>query len=262
MKLFTLFMLFSAPLFGGVTDSGLKQISLNDKLRIRAFVEINLKWHQLAHVIYFDNKPMCLTSARLKSPDKQSMDVYWIKGWRAFKKNEHLFPHPNFIFNTEIDEDQEGWKSINLVIVNKRALVKCLNNHLCFFQEVLDEDFSCDWFISELERNKNIFTILKNDERLIGILLGYGKESASVFRNHQILNPDILLSDDANTYCPIDAQAPKGCKFFPIVIMGNPHSEEVQNLMSIYDKELEEFWSVYRNRDPLELFLKCICGES
>ncbi len=60
---------------------------------MRKFVEINFQWHQLSHVIYCDNKPMCLATAYLKSPGKQPMDTFWIKGWKAFKKHEHLFPH-------------------------------------------------------------------------------------------------------------------------------------------------------------------------
>jgi len=243
-----------------VVNDGLKQISLNDKLAIREFVKLNLVWHQASHVIYFDNKPMSLASARLKSPDRQLMDIVWIKGWKAFKRHEHLFPHPNFIFNSEIDEEDDDWKSINLFIINKRALAQCFNYHLHIFQEVLGKICSFNWFVRELENKKSVYEIVKNDERLLGILLGYGEESATIFQHHQTFGLS-NCSSELDLYRPIDAKVPQGCTLFPVVIMGNPHSTEVQSLMSTYEKELEIFWHDYQKQDPLVLFLKCICEE-
>lgn len=255
----SLFFLLTTSLFGGVVYDGLKQVSLNDKLAMEEFIELNLKWHQLSHVIYFDNKPMCFTSARLKSPDKQPMDTFWIKGWKAFKKNEHLFPHSNFIFNCNIDENEDGWKSINLFIINKRALVKCLNNHLHIFQQILGQRCSFDWLVAELESKKSVYEILKNNERLIGILLGYGEESATAF--YQAISSGIGIPPHTSSYCPVEVKTSKGCKLFPIVIMGDPHSAEVQSIISLYEKELDEFWHIYQQQDSLELFFKCICSE-
>lgn len=243
----------------GIVEKGLSQVPLKDKLAMKEFIKINLIWHQLSHVIYFDNKPMCLASARLKSPDKQHMDVLWVKGFRAFIKHEHLFPHPNFIFSYSIDVE-DNWKSINLLIINRRALSRCVENHLSIFQQLLGQQFSFDWLIWELEKRKNFFEILKNDERLIGLLLGYGKEAALAFHEHRTLLSDSHLSS-LDDYCPNDVKVPKGCGMFPIVIMGNPRSKEIADLKFIYEKEANEFWKFCQNQDSLELFLKCICEE-
>ena len=257
--LISLFFLLTSFLYGGVVSDGLKQISLNDKLVMKEFVKQIMQWDAAGHVIFFDNKPVCLTSSRIRSPDKIFMDIIWLKGWKAFKKNEHLFPHPEFIFNCYIDESEKGWKSIKLFIINKTALAKCLNNHLHIFQAVLGKECSFDWLIGELESTKSFYEILKNDERLIGILLGYGEESATAF--YQAINSGVRVPPHTSSYCPVEAKKPKGCKLFPIVIMGNPHSAEVQRLLSTYERELEVFWQIYRKQDSLELFLKCICSE-
>lgn len=257
--LISLFILLTLPLSGGVVSSGLKHVSLHDKLRMKKFVEINFEWHQLSHVVYFNNKPMCFTTAYLRSPDKQPMDTFWIEGWKAFKKNEHLFPHPNFIFNVHIEDSEKDWKSISLFIINKRALIKCFNDHSHIFQQILGSQCTIDWFLSALESQKNIYELLRNDERLLGILLGYGKESAMAF--YQAVNSCDGIPSHTNHYCPVESKTRSGCTLFPVVIMGNPDSLEVQNLISTYERELDEFWCIYRKQDALELFLKCICDE-
>ncbi len=90
--LLILILCLTYPLSGGGIDEGLKQIPTNDRLLMRQFVELNLRLHQASHVIYFDNKPVCLASAWLKSPKRLFKDVLWVKGLNAFKKHEHLFP--------------------------------------------------------------------------------------------------------------------------------------------------------------------------
>ncbi len=257
--LISLFFFFTSPLCGEVVSNGLKRVSLNEKLMMKKFIKHIIQWDAAGHVIFFDNKPACLTSSRIKSPDKMFMDVVWLKGWKSFKKNEHLFPHSNFIFNCDINTNEDGWKSINLFIINKKALIKCLNSHSHIFQTVLGKECSSDWLIRELESEKSVYEVLKNDERLIGILLGYGEESATAF--YQAINSGVRIPPHTSSYSPVEVKTPKGCKLFPIVIMGNSHSAEVQSLLSTYERELDAFWQAYRKQDSLELFLKCICSE-
>jgi len=252
--LITCLCFLTTPLFGGVVDDALRQMPLNDKLFIKEFAKTNFKWNQMAHVIYFDNKPMCLATSWIKSPQKQFMHVSWIKGWQSFKKHEHLFPHPNFIFDAQIESEEDGWKTIKLFIINKRSLLKCFNEHFDLFKFVVGESFSFEWFVCELERGAHIFDLIKNDEELLGILLGYGQESAKAFKNQAGQN----LND---TYCIIDVPMPARCKLFPVALMGNPASSEVKALILDYERELNIFWNVYKQTDPLKLFLECICGE-
>ncbi len=118
---FVVLLLFVAsPLSGGIVDSGLKKISLNDKLLMKHFVETTVRLFQASHVIYFDNKPVCLASTWVNSPQRRFDEILWMRGWHAFKKHEHLFPHPNFIFSFEIDTEDSPWNSASLFIINKR----------------------------------------------------------------------------------------------------------------------------------------------
>ena len=95
----------TTSLFAGVVNDGMKCMSLNDKCLMKEFVKINFQWHQMAHTICFENKPVCLASCWKKSPQRRYSDIRWIKGWKSYKKYEHLLPHPNFIFNIQIDKD-------------------------------------------------------------------------------------------------------------------------------------------------------------
>ena len=261
MKKIQLLLVFLTSLslhcFGNVQDR-LKQIPLHDQLCMRELVKIMMTWNQAGHVLYFNNKPACLASARLKSPDKQFMDVQWIKGWQAFNKHAHLFSHSNFIFNSCITECSDNYKFIELRLINKTALNKCVTENIAAFQELLGESFEVDDFISSLEKNINLLELIKDNHKLLGILLGYGNESACIFHEKWTLTP---YPEETDTYCAIEVRRPPGCKLLPLGFMGNPQSTEVQKLLAVYEKEAEEFWHVYQKKDPLVLFFECVCGE-
>lgn len=166
-SLLLLFLAFMTSIFGDVVDNGLKQLSLNDRMCMKWFFDEAITKDQAAHVIFFNNKPVCFTGPALKHRDKNFKDTLVLRGWHAFKKNENLFPHPNFIFNE------------------------------------------------------------------------YVKESGGDF---------------------IDLKPPKGCKINPVVFMGNPNSPQVKELISTYEKELEEISGTYKQKkDPLKMILEKLC---
>lgn len=240
-------------------SEGLRQIPKQDILLMKEFVKLNFKWNQAAHVIFFQNKPSCLAAAFVKLPDKDFHSLLWIKGWEAFKKHEYLFPHPNFMFISHLEEGgEDDYQTLNLFIINKRALAKCLDRHMPVFQTVVGKHFCYEWFVSELERGRNVDEIIKNDQMLLGILLGYGKESSKAFKDclDQKLQSFFLREDG---YCGNSPEVPEKCDCFPVAFMGNPHSKEVKNLLLEYKQELESFWDMYQKKDPLVLFLEGIC---
>lgn len=254
---FCLFLWVTSSLFGETVEQALKQVSLNDKLLMKKFVKLNIKLNQAAHVVYFENKPMCLVSTRIKSPKLLFNNLLWSKGWMAFKKNEHLFPHLNFIFSSHIHDEKNGWQTMDLFIINKRALSKCLAKHLHIFREVLGQDFAPELFISKLEEDVKINSLINNNEMLLGILLGYGEESSRAYQEMRNKYKG-RTPPHTETYCAINIKTPSMQKIFPIGFLGNPHSTEVESLKSVYEEELDVFWKIYKKKDPLVLFLECI----
>lgn len=251
--------LLTTPLFGGGVEEGMKHISLSERYLLREFAKECFKWDQASHVIFFENKPCSLMCTYAFSPDESLRDLLQLDGWKTFQKYEHLFPHPNFIFQEDV-WSSDGIQKIEVFLFNKRALRKCFDRYLPLFQEVIGPHCSYEWFLSELKAGKSVEDIIKHDQVLLGVLLGYGEESARAFENviEKKLAWYFLRLD---VYCGNSPQVCDECELFSVVFMGNPGSTEVQKLVSTYGEELNQFWEVYKRKDPLVLFLQGICEE-
>ncbi len=256
-----LFLLIVIPsLFGSTVEDKLKYVLLDEKICMRKFFDFAIKFDHAAHVLYFENKPVCLTGVVIKDKHRTFRDVLHLKGWKAFRKNENLFPHDNFIFNECLSVSGD-FKVLDIYIINKPALEKCLHQNMNVFRECLGDEFTSEWFISRLTEGQPIISLVNDNEILLGILLGFGKEASKAY---QVAQEDakMTIPDWSDTYCGIDSKRPNGCKIYPIGFMGNPHSLEVQTLISIYEKELEVFWKYYQTKnDSLLVFLECLCKE-
>lgn len=262
-KLFLFFFLvWTTCLFGSAVEERMKQISLNDRICMKEFFDQAIRHDQTAHVLYFKNKPVCLTYISLKYQDKNFKDILALRGWRAFKKHEHLFPHPNFMFNENLFESGDDCKLLHIYAINKKSLIKCLDEHCILFKKILGQEFSSENFIKKLEEGQPLLALLSGDEELLGVLLGYGEESAHAFKKVRPRCTTTFAPPPTDTYCRIALSCPKGCKISPVVFMGNPHSPEVQQLSSMYEKELEAVWAEYKQlKDPLKMILEKLCEE-
>ena len=255
-------LLWTTSIFGNVVEEGVRQISLNERFCMKAFFDQAIKHNQAAHVLYFMNKPVCITCSALKHKDKTFKDVLALRGWRAFKKHEHLFPHPNFIFSENIFESGNDCKVLHIYVINKKSLSNCLDEHCMLFKKILGQEFSSGHFIEKLEKGRPLPSLLNDNEELLGILLGYGEESAHAFKEVRAQCTETFAPAPTDTYCRIDLNSPQGCEIFPVVFMGNPHSPEVQQLIFTYEKELEDVWEKYKqSKNPLKMVLEQLCSE-
>lgn len=256
--LFFIFILvYGNSVFGSQVDERLKQVSSHDCACMRVFFDQAIKFDQAAHVLFFRSKPVCQIGIALKYRDKTYHDILALKGWNAFKKKEHLFPHPHFLFSESTFEANVDCKILHIYLINKETLKTYLSNHKFTFQEVLGDEFSPEMFIAQLEEGVQLPRLLNNDEMLLGILLGYGEESSLAFREKRAQATAPLT---AETYARIELMRPPGCKIEPVVFMGNSNSIEVKNLISTYEKELETAWMMYhKSRNPLKLALEKLC---
>jgi hypothetical protein len=151
-----IFLLGVIPsLFGNTVEEKLKYIPLDEKICMRKFFDFAIKLDQAVHVLYFDNKPMCLTGIVIKDTHRSFRDVLCLKGWRAFKKNEHLFEHPNFILHECLSGNNEC-RVLDIYIINKLALKKCLQQNICIFKECRGNGFTPEWFTAQLEENRTV----------------------------------------------------------------------------------------------------------
>ncbi len=251
-----LFLGIITSLFGSTVEEGLKRLSLHEKICMRKFFDFAIKMDHLAHVLCFENKPVCFTGVVVKDSHRSFRDILCLKGWMYFNKNEHLFPHPKFLISEELTEGDD-FKILDIYIINKKALKRCLKEHSPIFIDVIGKEFSPEWFIENLEKGRSLPSLINHSDLLLGILLGYGEESSAAF---QEARETAQIPEWTDTYCGIEAKQPKGCKIFPIGFMGNPNSPEVRKTLSSYDVELEEIWQLYQQyKDPLKMSLKKLC---
>ncbi|MCC5833084.1 MAG: hypothetical protein JJU12_08620 [Chlamydiales bacterium] len=253
MLLFS-FLALSTSLNGDLIEKGMKELSLDERICMKVFFNEAILHGHAAHVLFFNNKPVSLTGPAIQHADRSYQDLLCLKGWRAFKRRQHLFPHPNFIFSEHLYDGGRECKVLDIYIINKPALEKCLGEYQAAFREVLGEDFSPGRFIANLEHGEPLPKLVCQDQMLMGILLGYGEESAREFKR-------VCGQPQMETYRRIDLKSPKGCIIQPVVFMGNPHSDEVRKLASMYEEELQTIWARYLNESPLKLFLRGICQQ-
>jgi len=251
--LITLFLATSSLVFGSVVEDGLKQVSMHDRVCMRAFFDDAVKMDQIGHVLYFENKPVSIIAKALKTKGRHFHDVLCLKGWYAFKRNEDLFPHPHFIFSESIIDFNKDFKALHIYLINKKSLEICLDKHASIFKEILGQQFNSKLFIKALEEGCSLDSLIHKNEALLGILLGFGEESSKAFRD---FNEDSLR----DSYCSIEIKSPKGCKIQPVVFMGNPDSMEVKALSKVYADELEQFAKIYaRKKGSLKRILEKLC---
>jgi hypothetical protein len=175
------------------------------------------------------------------------------KGWISWKKYESLFPHPNFIF---VEEEDLCNSVKHIYIINKKSLLLQLHKHSGLYQEILGSHFSPESFLKDLEQKKNLDSLIKNDECLKGMILGFGPESSLSFKKKNTLEKNDP-SNRADRYQGIVVKEPKRSMIFPVGFMGNSDSEEVKNLTYVYEKELGELWIRYKiSRNTLKLVLE------
>ncbi len=59
--------------------------------------------------------------------------------------------------------------------------IKCVNEHLGLFQRVLNKKIDPRIFLEEIENDHSLLKSIDHNEMLLGIVLGYGKNNASLF---------------------------------------------------------------------------------
>lgn len=247
------FIICLSPLTGVGFNDQIAQVPAWDGYLMRVFADESFIWNQTAHPIFFINKPCSLCSIDTHPEFSTYRCSILLSGWKTFKKHSCGLIHSNFIFSEAIDK-----YGIDIFIINKQALKKCIDKHLNTFRSILGSHFSYDRLVLQLENKINLNDIIQNNKLLLGIVLGYGEEASRAYENHNdncwdygLVNPEL--------YTGISANLPSKCPFFPVAFMGNPQSKEVQKLTKEYYKEIMCFWGYYQLKDPLILFLEGLC---
>jgi hypothetical protein len=90
-------------------------------------------------------------------------------GW---EKYHLLFPMPNYLLIKEPSVNCPN--VINVIFINKKKFIKKVNDHINVFTQNLDTNLTGESLLIEIEKTKRFASVIKNNEMLWGILLGYG----------------------------------------------------------------------------------------
>ena len=269
----TIVLSYSSLVWAFDVDTALQQISYRERIYLQHFFHEQIKHYQLGYPIFFSDKPAAQATVRVKRCDSHYPYTVAGKGWQVWKKYEHLFPHPNFIF---CEEKQRTSKYFHLIIINKESLRRVVAENEDLFKETLDElymklfkqPFSLDLFINKLEKIKRLEPLIRFDEALYGLILGYGRESSV---NCKRYDKEGFPEDGQWKILPAVRKKMiihgKGGKVYiktfgirPARFGGDPKSKEVQTLAKIYAEQCIQLRRMFRRKGCLKPVLQALCA--
>lgn len=264
-NVFFIFCILSTSIYALDVDAALKQVPLKDRVQMRHFFHEVVNHDNFGYVLFFSDKPVALTSITTHR-GKHFKKTLVAKGWQSWKKYEHLFPHENYIFC----EDKRPFSSMScdhLYLINRASLQKCLMQNIESFQKILGKTFSPNEFIEALEQGQNIKELIKNDQMLMGILMGFDETSAEAYKRRRlnaeehsdvferippIQNKLIINKNHNNMYA-------KSCGMQSVTWIGNPNLDEVIELSKIYSIQQRKLIKIYKRRNSLKTTLRQLC---
>lgn len=99
--------------------------------------------------------------------------IVW-NGIKAWQRNSHLFPSKNFVFRFVLAYN-------TVVLINKRATLKVIEDNLDLFQKYSHSNQSAAEFLEEVCYPKDKDYMIRYNTTLLGILLGYGRNNSLAF---------------------------------------------------------------------------------
>lgn len=250
MRLFTktLILLFFLCFEGYANiEEILKNIPQKEREKIAFFFTFLVQRDTFGFVLFGETK--CTTFTGIPLTHKEYFLPYKIdegyrfqrhlkESWYAWKRHEWRFKHPNFIICEEYNS-VENEMHLQLFLMDKRKLRLTLEKYKEDFIEVLGESFSAEKFIAKLEKKKKLRPVIKYDEKLLGILLGFGREASALFRD----NENLADRDPPVEYL---GKRPPGCLITPVCFRGYSQSDEVQELLEGYQREIVEIDRIFK----------------
>jgi hypothetical protein len=256
-------ILFFCSLEGSEISEILQKIPDKDKRRIEQLFDFFVRRDSLGYVLFGETKAVCATGIPISCTESVTPEAWTANPmrfqrnlrlcWESWVCHSHLFRHPNIIICEEYQK-LGGGIYLHLYFINKKTLELVLEKFWCDFAEVLGSNSSPKHFISELEKKKKLKQLIHHDEKLFGLLLGFGRESSSAFKSY---------SSGIDLGSPLGriAYRPKGCKITPVCFRGNLDSPEVQSLVNVYTDEILQIENIYNSDCFLETTLEKFCSQ-
>jgi hypothetical protein len=147
----------------------------------------------------FDDKPVSLAAfstaeiPKINISKKGRQKLIFLQDnihnkWNTWKKYKSRFPVTQYIiieerprFNTNVT---------HVFLINKKLFIKKVNDNLEIFQKILGKEITGEYLIGKVEQSGQLRSNIRQNEYLLGILLGYGRHNSQLYQKRE----DILLS--------------------------------------------------------------------
>lgn len=165
----------------------LEQVPLSERRNIEYFFK-NFVVENCFGYVLLGNKPMSLSLYYNLSftPSKKNSFLYFFpknykvkKGFDLWEKNKCFFPMKNYL----IKKEPNPWNPKNelILFIDKKRFVQTIEDNIDVFQTILERKIIPTELLAEAENSFLLRDILQENDFLIGILLGYGRNNSKIF---------------------------------------------------------------------------------
>jgi hypothetical protein len=239
----------------------LERLPERDREKIEFLFTFLVQCDTLGFLLFGENK--CLTFTGIPITHKKYFLPYKIEdgykfqkklkeSWYTWKHYESRLKHPNYLICEKYDRI-ENETYLQIFIFDKKKLRNTLEKYQEDFIEALGASFTPEGFIANLEKKQKVMPLIKHDEKLLGILLGFGRDASTAFR-------DFDQNEELDPPLEYLGKRPLGCVITPVSFRGYKSSPETTELLEKYKKEIIEIEKIFKSDDFLKKVIESFCA--
>lgn len=163
-------------------------INKSDEKDLEIFFRTLIYGNHFGYTLFGD-KPISIAGYFVQQPTNNLLaghrtNICLGELWKTWGKYASQINSKNYLILNEKTGERLG----TITLINKRAFLKTVEEHLNDFQAVLGEDMTPKKLMEQIATpNASLFDILHRNEILYGILLGYGKKNALAYKRRSEL---------------------------------------------------------------------------
>ena len=188
----------------------LDNLSEKEMIDLREFLWTIVTEFECGYVL-FGNKPICFMGYASIGNDSVGMMKHYASvalqnGIKSWRKLGLPFESKNYILHEYNCIDQNMSECNKILLINKKELLKVVNENLTLFKYILGHTISAEGLLKKLSdcnSEEGMFSILKNNKVLVGIVLGFGVNNALLVNRQELIsealskaNIDLYSCDD------------------------------------------------------------------
>jgi hypothetical protein len=257
----------------------LKADSSQNEKHLEAFFKMLFEKSEFAYTLFGD-KPMSFYSYCFKTPKdcllrsslfepKLEFHYKFFEEYRRFFNKERFLILDQACISSKFSTS--GYTR-DIILINKVAFCETVNKHLALFQQRLGENVSAECLLVQIEEKNVLFDVLKEDELLWGVLLGYGLHNAQLYAKRESIIEGKMERPTAG-FATIKEELESihntlrafSHEYFVDLIplpkfLCDPHHEETCRLKKKYAELQMRICDIYQSADFLSQVLKQSCS--